>query len=319
MRRQIEIQQAFRVYERKMSRVYQELNSIKESCSYREEQLLMEGFWDKLRSVAGGSANFLSKTTQKVSNLGSDIYNKGIELGKKAIDISKELVNKVSEITKNAVASIKSAPGRLFDACKDIYASISNEVGEIYKKAKEKGGEFLENAKKTITDMYNSVAANLSEGVTTFKNWASKNTEEFKKMIEGKKAELLEASKSAESSANETVKKIGEKIKEIYEKGLPVAKFIGTLTIGMVALPFVGSYIVAKKTYELGEETVSVINSGIDSIKNSVPKIYNEFLEEVKKTGEHIKNEWEKGKESEKRPVSEKYIQTFESFVYNNY
>jgi phage-related protein len=309
MRNQIEIQQAFRVYERKMSRVYQELNSIKESCSYRDQELLMEGFWDKLKSAARGTGSFLGKTTQKVSNFSSDVYNKGIELGKKAVDISKELVNKVSEVTKNAVSAIKSAPGRLFDACKDIYASISNEVGEIYKKAKEKGGEFLENAKTTIVNMYNKVASDLSEGITTFKNWASKNIEEFKKMTEEKKADLLEAAKSAESSANETVKKIGSYMKSFYEKGKDAAKNVGYFSIGLVILPFYASYQFAKKTYELGEETVSVIGSGIESIKNNVPEVWAEFTKS-----------FQEGKDSEKRPeVSERYIQTFESFVYKNY
>jgi phage-related protein len=309
MRNQIEIQQAFRVYERKMSRVYQELNSIKESCSYREQELLMEGFWDKLKSAASGAGSFLGKTTQKVANFSSDVYNKGIELGKKAVDISKELVNKVSEVTKNAVVAIKSAPGRLFDACKDIYASISNEVGEIYKKAKEKGGEFLENAKTTIVNMYNKVASDLSEGITTFKNWASKNIEEFKKMTEEKKADLLEAAKSAESSANETVKKIGYYMKSFYEKGKDAAKNVGYFSIGLVILPFYASYQFAKKTYELGEETVSVIGSGIESIKNNVPEVWAEFTKS-----------FQEGRESEKRPeVSERHIQTFESFVYKNY
>ena len=224
MKNQILIQQAFRVYERKMSRVYQELNSIKESCSYKERELLMEGFWDKIKSAASGAGSFLGKTTQKVVNFSNDVYDKGIELGKKAVEIGKELVNKVSEVTKNAVNAIKSAPGRFFDACKDMYAVISNEVGEIYKKAKEKGGEFLNAAKTTIVDMYNKVATELSEGINTFKAWASKNIEAFKKMTEEKKSELLEAAKSADNSANETLKKIGAYMKSFYEKGKDAAK-----------------------------------------------------------------------------------------------
>jgi phage-related protein len=308
MKNQILIQQAFRIYERKMSRVYQELNSIKESCSYRDEKLLMEGFWDKIKSAARGAGSFLGKTTQKVSNFSSDIYDKGVELGKKAVEIGKELVSKVSEVTKNAVASIKSAPGRLFDACKDIYSSISNEVGEIYKKAKEKGGEFLNAAKTTITEMYNKVASDLSEGINTFKAWASKNIEAFKKMTEEKKSELLEAAKSAEGSANETVKKIGAYMKSFYEKGKDAAKNVGYFSIGLVVLPFYASYILAKKTYELGEDTVAVISSGIESIKKNVPEVWAEFSKS-----------FEEGRESEKRPVAERHIQTFESFVYRNY
>jgi len=308
MRNQILIQQAFKVYERKMSRVYSELNSIKESCSYREEKLLLEGFWDKIKSAASGAGSFLGKTTQKISNFSSDVYDKGVELGKKAVEIGKELVNKVSEVTKNAVATIKSAPGRLFDACKDIYSSVSNEVGEIYKKAKEKGGEFLNAAKTTITEMYNKVAIALSEGINTFRAWATKNSDAFKKMTEEKKSELLEAAKYAEGSANETVKKIGTYMKSFYEKGKDAAKNVGYFSIGLVILPFYASYLLAKKTYELGEDTVSVISSGIESIKKNVPEVWAEFTKS-----------YEEGRESEKRPVSERHIQTFEKFVYKKF
>jgi phage-related protein len=308
MRRQIEIQQAFRLYERKMTRVYQELNSIKESCSYREQELLMEGFWDKIKSAASGAGSFLGKTARDITNFSTNVYDKGIELGKKAVEIGKELVNKVSEVTKKAVAAIKSAPGKLFDACKDIYASISNEVGEIYKKAKEKGGEFLDNAKKTITDMYNKVASGLSDGINTFKEWASKNIEAFKKMTQEKKADFLEAAKSAESSANETVKKIGTYMKSFYEGGKDAAKNIAFFAIGSVVLTFNASYLLAKKTYELGEETAGVINSGIESIKNHSSETWSMFINS-------IKDSWEAGK----KPVSERHILTFERFVYRNY
>lgn len=315
MRNQIRIQEAFRVYERKMSRVYQELNSIKESCSYREQQLLLEGFWDKLKSAASGVGSFLGKTTQKIVDFGTDVYDKGVELGKKAVEIGKDLVNKVSEVAKSAVAAIKSAPGRLFDACKDIYATISNEVGEIYKKAKEKGGEFLENAKTTIVDMYNKVASGLSEGINSFKLWASKNIESFKKMVEEKKSDLLEAAKSAESSSNETIKKIGLYMKSFYEKGKDVAKNVGYFSIALVVIPFIASYELAKKTYQLGEGIVNVISSSIEKIKKTVPEVWNEFTKNVDEVGSNFKNSFQ----SNFKGVRERHIQTFEKFVYRNY
>ena len=313
------IKEAFQTYNRQMESIYEQLTYLKESYSSKEYNLLIEGFWDKVKAIAsaiggkvgttaGKTVNTIQKSTEYIHDLGKSVYDKGVELGKKAVEIGKELVSKVSEVTKNAVASIKSAPGRLFDACKDIYSSISNEVGEIYKKAKEKGGEFLNAAKTTITEMYNKVASDLSEGINTFKAWASKNIEAFKKMTEEKKSELLEAAKSAEASANETVKKIGAYMKSFYEKGKDAAKNVGYFSIGLVVLPFYASYILAKKTYELGEDTVAVISSGIESIKKNVPEVWAEFSKS-----------FEEGRESEKRPVAERHIQTFESFVYRNY
>ena len=164
-------------------------------------------------------------------------------------------------------------------------------------------------AKKTIVDMYNKVASGLAEGINTFKNWASKNIEDFKKMMEEKKSELLEAAKTAETSTNETVKKIGTYLKSFYEKGKDIAKHIGFFAIGLVVLPFVCSYLLAKKTYELGEDVVDVISTGIESIKKNVPEVWSEFT-----------NAFQEGRESEKRPVGESHVfRTFESFVYNKY
>lgn len=307
MELEILLAKSFRVYSQKMNKIYSELNSIKESCSYEDSQLLMEGFWDKLKSAAAGVGSFLGKTTQKVSNFSKDVYNKGVELGKKAVEVGKELVNKVSEVSKNALNAIKNAPGRFLDACKDLYSSVSNEVGEIWKKAKEKGGEWLQNAKQTIINVYTTVSTNLKEGMYAFKNWASKNIEEFKKMVAARKDELLEAAKSALSSANEVLKKVGQGIKSFYEVGKKAVKNIALFTIAIAVLPLYGAFLLAKKTYELGEDAVSYISSGIESIKKNAPDVWNEFTKS-----------FEAGM---KEPaVAEGFvIKTFESFINKKY
>jgi len=307
MKTQILISESFRVYSQKMNRIYTELNSIKESCSYQDSQLLMEGFWDKLKSAASGIGSFLGKTTKKVSDFSKDVYNKGVELGKKAIDVGKELVSKVSEVTKNAINAVKNAPGRFLDACKDLYSSISNEVGEIWKKSKEKGGDWLKNAKQTIINVYTTVSNNLKEGMYAFKNWAAKNIEEFKKMVASRKEELLEGAKSASSSANEVLKKIGQGITAFYEKGKEATKNVALFTIGVAVLPLYGAFLLAKKTYELGEDAVAYLSSGIESIKKNVPDVWNEFTKSFQS--------------GMKEPaVAEGFvIKTFEGFIYKKY
>ncbi len=303
MKNQLQISNAFRVYKRKMNNIYSELYSVKESVSNTEYQILLEGFWDKLKSAASGVGSFLGKTTKSISNFSKDVYNKGVELGKKALEVGKELVNKISEVAKNTVAAIKSAPGKLMDACKDLYSSVSNEVGEIWNKAKEKGGDWLANAKQTIINMYNKISENLKDGIVMFKNWATKNIEEFKKMVAEKKNELSEASESAIKSSNETVKKIGEGIKSFFQKAGDVSKNVGLFAIGLVVLPFYGSYLLMKKTYELGDEAAEYLKNGIESIKKNVPEVWAEFT---------------KGFETASKPaVTERhFIKTFENFKY---
>ena len=312
MRNEILIQKAFKIYESKMNRIYSEMNYVKESVSYRDSQLLMEGWRDMLKAAVGGTSKFLGKTVQTVSNISSEIYDKGVELGKKAVEVAQELLNKITEVCKTTVATIKAAPGKILDVCRDLYASISNEVGEIWKKATEKGGEWLENAKKTISDIYARCSKSLVEGVNTFKDWATKNVEEFKTMVANKKAELTEAAEVAKLSTNESAKKIAEDLKQFYSSAKDVTKNVALFSIGVIVLPFIASVALAKETYKLGEETIAYVNSGIESLKVSVPELWNE----LKTTAS---SEYQTGKEEVGVKQENHVYRTFESFVYNKY
>ena len=307
MRNKTLVIEAFNTYNKRMDRVFYELNSLKESYSFRDSQLLMEGFWDKLKAAASGTGSFLGKATQKVANFSKDVYDKGVELGKKAVDIGKELVNKVGEVAKSAIDAIKSAPGKLWDACKDLYSSVSNEVGEIMKKAKEKGEEWIKQAKLTVTEIYNKISLSMSEGIKTFNEWAQKNADAAKKMVEEKKAELIEAAKMAKESTDATIKQIAEGITSFYEKGKEVAKNTALFSLGLVCLPFYGAVKLAQKTYELGEDATKMIVSGVENIKKNVPEVYKAFTDSFKA-----------GMDSEKKaPEAQKegyVIKSFEKF-----
>ena len=169
------IREAFTDYSRKMERIFNQLHLMKESYSFSESKLLMEGFWDKVKSAAAGVGSFLGKTTKAVSDFSKNVYDKGVELGKKAVEVGKELINKISTTVGNAVEYIKKTPGRIWDACTEIYSSVTNEVGEIWKKAKEKGGEFIKSATETIKSIYNTVATKISTSISTFIEWAKNN------------------------------------------------------------------------------------------------------------------------------------------------
>jgi len=296
------ISEAFRQYAKDMDKIYFQLNAVKESYTSKDAQRINEGFWDTVKAAAKGTGAFLGKTTQKISNFSSDVYDKGVELGKKAVEVGKDLANKVVEVSKNAVEAIKKAPGRLFDACKDLYSSVSNEVGEIYKKAKEKGGEWMASAKQTVTDLYNKVSLSLANGVRSFKDWATKNVEEMKKTVETKKGELIEASKFAKTSLNDTIKKVGEAIESALTKGKDIAKNVALFSMGLVILPFYASVQMAKKTYQLGEEIAESVKAGIETLKTNCADVWKEV---------------QAGFAEGKAAVAEGYIiKTFERFNY---
>ena len=92
MKNQILIQEAFRVYDKKMTRIFQELNFIKESYSISEQrqiQLIFEGIFS---NIANALKTGFEKTTGTAGNIVGNImkaaeetYNKAVELGKKTI------------------------------------------------------------------------------------------------------------------------------------------------------------------------------------------------------------------------------------------
>lgn len=293
------IYEAFSSYSRRMNRLYQELYSIKESFSHRQSNLLMEGFLDTIKAGARGFGSFLGKTTKAISDFSTDVYNKGVELGKKAIEIGKDLVNKISTAVSNAIDYIKKTPGRIWEGCKEIYSSVTNEIAEIWKKAKEKGSEFLKAAQDTIKTVYQKVASRISEAVKSFTEWASANKEAFLKWLDTKKNELYEAAKTAMNSASDMAKKVGNQVMKFFQKtgkmlkgagyaaagyakvaaesGIKFAKMVALFAIGCVALPFIAAGYVIKKTYELGKEVIQWTSDGLVSIKNNCAEIWNEF------------------------------------------
>lgn len=325
MNYQLQINEAFFTYIRRMDKIYQELNSLKESYSPKQYELLLEGFWDRVKSMAGqaggavGSAvgktsNAVKTATAAVNKFGSDVYDKGVELGKKAIDVSKDLLNKLGNAINSGIEAIKAAPGQLWDNVVALSTSIGSEIAEIYKKAKEKGGEWLESAKNTATQAYQKLASGLSLAYNSVIEWGKKNAEEFKNMLSQKSAELKEAADSAKQSSFEGMKSIGEFISEnftkIKDKTIDVAKYAAILTLGLVALPFYATYIASKKIYEFGDELVDSMKSGIETLKKNLGETWDIAVSSYKQA---------KDAETSKLddPAKESYIiKKFENFKY---
>ena len=302
------LEQAFKTYNRSMDAIYMELYSLKESCSPKEWTLLREGFWDKVKNIAGGAANAagkavgnvtgaISKSVDYVHDLGTSVYDKGVELGKKAVEVTKDFYNKAKGAITQGIESIKKAPGQLWDSVTNLCSTVAGEIAETYKKAKEKGEEWLKAAKETAVNLYTSMAEGLTNLYASTKEWATKNMEAFKKMVIEKKAELLEIATSAMKSANEAIKDLGIAATKYFEKfkdgAIKVGKNIGLLVGVLVGLPLYGVYIMTKKTYELGNDLGAAAAAGFNKLKAGLATAW----EEIKGIGSDISKQWKGGKE----------------------
>lgn len=333
------IEESFRIYNRRMDAIYSEIYSLRESCSASDWELLQEGFWsDKFKavtgSIAGGAGKAVgnvtgavSKSVDYVHGLGSTIYDKGVELGKKAIEVTKDFYNKVKASILQGIESIKKAPGLLWDSVSNLCATIAGEIAETYKKAKAKGEEWAKAAKETAVGLYVSMAESLSGLYASTKEWASKNIDAFKKMIVEKRKELSEAAEAARKSSNANIKQIGEAISNYFAKfkdgAIKVSKHIGMLTIGLVALPFIGVYAITKKAYELGDELIDASSKGIEKLKLVLGDAWKNMKVEFSVNKEEAEDWWAGLSDEEKSKAkssaglkmeSFRYVKTFESF-----
>jgi len=309
------LQEHFRAYNRRMDAIYVELYSLRESCSAADWRLIREGFWDKVKSIAGSTGKAagkavgnvtgaVSKSVDYVHGLGNTVYDKGVELGKKAAEVTKDFYNKAKGAITQGIESIKKAPGQLWDSVTNLCSTVAGEIAETYKKAKEKGEEWLKEAKQTAINIYSSMAEGLSSLYASTKEWANKNIEAFKKMVSDKKSELVEAAAAAKKSANANIKQVGESVSSYFEKfkegAIKVSKHVGMLTVGLVALPFYGVYVATQKSYELGEDLAAAAAAGFEKLKAGLGEAWNEMKAGFSAGKEEAEDWWKNLSDEEK-------------------
>jgi hypothetical protein len=301
MKVELLIQEAFLTYNKEMDKIYNELYSLKENYSDSEYNLLLEGFWDRVKAIAKSAIGDAGITTGKVAgktvvgvqkavnavhDFGKNVYDKGVELGKKATEVGKELYTKVSTAITTGIESIKKAPGLLWDSLTNLATTISGEISEIYNKAKEKGEEWVNMAKNNAIKIYNTMATKLSNAYVALKSWRQRNAEAFKQEVEQKKIEMIEAANVAKQSSIEGIKKLGGIISswatDIKNGTIDYAKKGGTLLLGLLILPFYAAYVGIVKTYNLGNEFLMSMQSGIATIKRLLSKSWRLYVDNVK-------------------------------------
>ena len=146
-------------------------------------------------------------------------------------------------------------------------------------------------------------------------------------MVVEKRKELSEAAESAKKSSNANIKQIGEAISNYFAKfkdgAIKVSKHLGMLTIGLVALPFIGVYAITKKAYELGDELVDASSKGIEKLKAGLGDAWKNMKVEFSANKEEAEDWWAGLSDEEKSKAkssaglameSFRYVKTFESF-----
>lgn len=97
----IELKEEFSIFTSKMSvlleKVDQQYHLINEKYGNENADLLLEGFWDTLKSGASKLGKTIGAGVKGVADATSWLKNKGIELGEQALDLVKNLANKVKE------------------------------------------------------------------------------------------------------------------------------------------------------------------------------------------------------------------------------
>lgn len=293
------IKEAFQEYNKEMELIYEQLTSLKESYSAKEYNLLLEGFWDKVKSIAsaigskigttaGKTVNTVQKGAEYVHDLGVKVYDKGVELGKKASELRKELYAKISKTINNSIEAIKRFPGQVWDNLVAIYIVVSDELGEIYTKAKEKGKEWIAEAKQTIISVYNKMASKLSETYYAVKKWAQTNKEKFRQSLIAKQQEIQEAANAAKQSSFESIKAIGNwmsiNLPKLKNKTIEVGKWIGYFTLGLLALPFYASFWAIVKLHDTGKELWAAMQNGIATLKKNLGESWDILVSTMKKS-----------------------------------
>ena len=326
MTTQIELNEAFRIYSSKMNSIYTELNLLKESYSYSDYDLVIEGFWDKLKSfagaagskageLAGGAVNTVKKSVEFVKDLGQQAYDKGLELGKKAGQIATDLYNKVAKIVTKTIDDIKKFPGKVWANLLSISTAVGAEIAEIYSKAKDKGKEWMESFRAAAIKIYGDLAQKMTSVYETTLEWGKTHKEEFVKLISDNYDAMKQVATTAAQSAIKEAKELGSAFLSVLNKvkkgSIEAAKFTGLLTLGLIALPFVAGAAAAKSLYKLGKDLDLAIQNGLTKMKKELGEDWNLAIANAKSSY--------KAKLQHESLNFGRAVPTFESFINSTY
>jgi hypothetical protein len=255
----------------KMNVVLEKLNQqyhlITEKNGKKDAELLLEGFWDTLKSGAKGLnklAGAVGTAAGKVVSGANWLWDKGVELGQQAKKLITDLASKVEQYVKDAYNWVISAPGKFAERMKNMWTELKNNLEQLKNAAGDKYQEIV-----------NTVGNNISKRIIEpLKNkW-----EEYKKSYQHSKTYVAERAGEAKVMADAFIKSGKDDLVKIGQAILKGVETAGFFAIGLILLPF---YAVFKGTEALYSIGLSIVKN----IKENAPEVWNtlQMKEEFKK------------------------------------
>ena len=337
----ITIEQIFDNYQSDVNKIYQEMTLIKESSN--DYNLVLEGFWDKVKGAAKNIGGKIGKTAanvvnsfdktkdsasksidktkekgteaiDKAGNFLNKAYNKGKELGNNMLELGKKLYNDVSNWVLQSIDYIKKTPHKIISIIKDMFTRIQNKCAQLYSDAKKKGGEWFETAKKNINKLFILIGSKLASLYSFIKNWLIKTGDKSLSMLHDLDDEIRSANDVLVDGIRDNTQKAinfcKASYKKIKEKTIDFSKKAGMIALVLIIIPFVITFKTLKKSVEMTEDAINFIEAGINSIKTNLGEAWGELVE----------NATEEYKSNRKPKVeSRTHILDFETFIREYY
>jgi len=313
---------------------------INEKYGEDQAKLFEAGFWDKLKTGASKVGSFFGKTAGSATNIGKSAvagvkqaadtvaggvkqavgnvvdktklaYQKGAELGNKALDAVKNVAGKISDFFGKAWEGLMNAPEAFWNKMKEGWNTVADEFVKLKETA---GDKFQLNVGLILEDLNKKLCKKLRE-LTGDKQMgdyaiARKRPSDFKGKYAKFSGTLEAVAKELVNSKSQEAKEFGQKLLESLKQG---SQDVGMFLLGLIVAPFYAIGWAGKKLFNLGMDFGQSVEGFIKTAKTEVPEIWNEFKSGVK-TGYQEKTA-PTNPPTNPTPTAENKILRFKEFV----
>jgi len=271
--------------------IYQKVYKLNESLSKEDFELLSAGFEDGINEGIGkwlGKAagiisdipNKIRKGATNVSDKAKDIYKKGKEFAKTAIDKIKNWMSETGEKMKVWISDASKFISEKYDLfvqkIQEAFSSMGKKLVEFWEATKEKSKALWEATK----NLFEKISDSIKKGYQSIKDKLSKMGEDISEWVKSNWEKLKEG------YGNMT-----DKLSELYQKALDTIRKGGSSSkkwISIIALKMVINP--AKK---------------IAKLFSKIPLLYKEYMGKLRKLINNEIQEFKLGfEEGAKRPWS---------------
>lgn len=177
-----------------LDRIHNLVYNTNESNS-EDRMLIIAGYEDTvnegLGKLLGKLAGKIASAPRKIASKAKDLYNKGVELGKKAVgvvtDFFKRTGERISAMLDQWGTKIKEGWANFTAWCKRTYNNISLTLIDFWESTKEKGeafkkaiGVFWENMKNKLKKAFEDTKRRFQEWGGNISKWVTDNWKQLK-------------------------------------------------------------------------------------------------------------------------------------------